>query len=262
MKPWISLLFVASLSVPALASSLQDWQFNVNGTSYFPANGNTFASVSGLSTTAFNEITGQGTLTLTYKPGAAGTYYVGAYFFDPVGVPFYNEYGMVNGSATLGQTWQIDVPQYSVISANHGPGTIVDNLSAQALDNTNHITGTTSNYLNNCGANTSGAAAGATCNDFVSMAMGFTFTLTAAETETVTVKLSTANPGGFSLEAVHPVDGSNPSAANLYYSGSAVVGSNPPPPPPNSPEPATWSLLAIGGVLAFGFGLRRRTSKQ
>ncbi len=229
----------AGLLAPmAFSSSLQDWEFNVNGTDYYPAGGSTFASVPGLNSSAFNATTGQGTLTLTFNPGAACTYYVGGFFYTPVGVPFYNEYGAVNGSAAAGQNWQIDVPEYDVVSGNHGAGTIVDNLASGSLNDTNSVPGSTSNYLNNCGANGGGSAT-ATCDDFVSLATGFKFTLTSKQEEIITFDVSPSNPGGFSIEDIHPVDGSNTTQADLFLSASAAVktvgGGGPSPASPHKP---------------------------
>lgn len=255
----VAVLFAA----PAFCSSLQDWEFNVNGTDYYPLGGATLGTVPGLDASAFNSTTGLGTLTLTFNPGAAGNYFLGGWFFNPVAVPFYNEYGMVNGSAGAGQSWQIDVPEYDATSANLGPGTIIDNLANGTLDDTNHVPGTTTNYLSNCGAN-GGGAVNANCNDLVSMAQGFNFALDADQEEVVTFTLSSTNPGGFSLEDVHPVDGANATEADVFYAASAeavCVGANcGGPPPPTVPEPASLGLLATaGGTLVFA--LKRRVSR-
>jgi hypothetical protein len=256
----LSLMFAAlcMAAVPASCGdySLQDWEFNVNGTDYFPAGGATLASVPGLNFAGFDSTTGLGTLTLTYDPGAAGSYYVGAWFYDPASVPFYNEYGAVNGSAPAGQSWQIDIPEYDAVSLNHGSGTILDNLANGALNNTNSVPGTTTNYLDDCGAN-SGGPANVSCNDLVSMAQGFNFSLAANQEEVITLTLMSGNPGGFSLEEIHPIDGSNPTESDLFYQASAVaqgVGNT-------VPEPASWLLLAAGlGFLATG--MRRRLVKR
>jgi hypothetical protein len=257
------LIFAALFCITAQPafSDIQDWEFNINGTDYYPAGGATFASVPGLNVSGFNTTTGIGTITLTFDPGTGGNFYIGAWIWNPAGVPFYNEYGAVNGSAASGQSWQIDVPEYDVTNdSNHGPGTILDNLAAGALSDTNSIPGTTSNYLQNCGAN-GGGAINTSCNGDVSMALGFSFSLAdSTQEEVITLNVSNSNPGGFSLEDVHPVDAANTSATDLYFSGSAVeqaVGSSgPPPPPPAVPEPASYLLLAT--VAAF-LGIRMRT---
>jgi hypothetical protein len=236
-------------ATPAFSNELQDWEFNVNGTDYYPALGDTFASVPGLNSSGFSSTTGLGTFTLTFNPGA-GSYYVGAWFFDPVGVPFYNEYGVVNGSAASGQSYQIDVPDYDSDS-NH-TGTIIGNLESGALGNTNYIPGTTDNYLNDC-------SAGSSCNDVVSMALGFNFTLTGGQEEVITLSLSSTNPGGFNLEDIHPVDGNNSAAAEVFLSGSAISGG--PPPPPTIPEPASCALVATG-IAGVAIAMRKRLAKH
>jgi len=242
---------------PAFCQQLQDWEFNINGTDYYPAGGATFATVPGLNASGFNNSTSLGTFTITFDPGTAGSFYIGAWFFDPAAVPFYNEWGGVNGSPAAGQTWQIDIPEYDSSSPNLGNGTIIDNLAAGTLDDTNHVPGTTSNYLENCGAYTPGVGVNTSCNDLVSMALGFNFTLTAKQEEIITLALSSTNPGGFSLEDIHPVDGSNSSEVDVYYQGSAStqgVGGK-------VPEPATWVLLATG-IAFLAAGTRRRWARR
>jgi hypothetical protein len=232
----------------AVSSSLQDWEFNINGTDYYPSGGATLGSVPGLNSSGFNSTTGQGTLQVVFNPGAAGTYYVGAWFFAPVSVPFYNEYGMVNGSTAANQQYQVDIPEYDVTSPNHGAGTVLNNLATASLSGSNSVPGTTDNYLNNCGAN-GGGAVNLSCNDFVSLALGYKFTLTANQEEVINFDLSPTNPGGFSVEDIHPVDGANSTASDLFLSetwSTQPSGSGPPPPPPpGTPEPASWSLAAL-----------------
>src|ERR1022692_4676875 len=131
-------LFFSALTVPAFAApSLQDFAINVNGTF---TDGD--FTVSGINASGFDQNTGLGQLVFTYSPGAAGNYFVDFYFDNSLHVPFYNEYGIVNGSAAAGVTYQIDSP-YS--DANR-VGTIYANTQNNALDNTNHIPGTLSNF--------------------------------------------------------------------------------------------------------------------
>lgn len=266
MPRLLTRLLIAStvMLLPALAfsSSLQDWEFNINGTTYYPAGGASLGSIPGLDSSGFNATTGQGTLTVTFNNGP-GTYYVGAYFYVPVGTPDYNEYGVVNGAPVAGQSYQIDYPEYTGSgSPNVGSGTIVDNLANGTLNDSNSVPGTVSNYLANCGAY-GGGAANPNCNDLVSLATGFSFTVTAGNEEQVTFDLSTSDPGGFSVEDVHPVDGSNPSLSAIYLSGSAteVPLGTAPPPPPGTPEPATWSLASLATVFV-AYVARRRGLKR
>jgi hypothetical protein len=251
-------VMIAGVFAPAFyASSLQDWEFNINGTDYYPGGGATLASIPGLTQSGFNSTTGIGTYQITYTAAASGSFYIGAFFYVPAGIPFYNEYGATSGIASAGETWQVDVPEYDVSSANHGAGTIIDNLAGKSLDDRNSWPNgpTTGNYLNNCGANGGGSASSA-CNDFVSEALGFSFSLAKGQSETVEFAIETA-PGtlsGIQLGDIHPIDGSNAAALAVYLDGSATPGKLPPPPPPPSgvPEPASAGLaVAAAGVLAF-----------
>jgi hypothetical protein len=267
MFPRFGMAIIAAgmFATAAFPSSLQDWEFNINGTDYFPAGGATLSTVPGLDASGFNSTTGIGSITITFDPGAAGSYFVGGFFFDPVGVPFYNEYGQVNGSPDAGQSYAIDVPEVDVNSNNHGAGNIVGDLEAGALTNTNTVPGTMTNYLNDCGANGGGAVTAA-CNDFVSMALGFNFSLTSDQEAVITLDLSSTDPGGFSLQDVHPIDGSNTSAASVFYSGGATVQCVPGTPncggpPPPVPEPSYTSFAAIG-LVALTLILRKRLPKK
>ena len=127
--------------------------------------------------------------------------------------------------------------------------TIFDNAMANALDNTNHVPGTTSNFLNDCGGN-GGGAPDSSCNNDVSLALGFNFVLDADQQVTLSLVASTVRPaGGFFLRQSDP----DSPGDDLYLSGALAVTTTAPAP---VPEPA--SLLLVGAGLAALAGRARR----
>jgi hypothetical protein len=239
---------ILALALPSTALAdpvLQEILFNLNGTLYH----NTYV-VPGLNSAAFDDATGLGTLTLTHNPGAAGAYFFDVFFDHQLHVPFYNEYGAVNGAPGAGMSWQIDEPGFG--DANR-LGTIFDNASNNALDNTNHIPGTLSNFANDCGAN-GGGAVNPNCNNDVSMALGFNFILAADEQAVITVMASAIQPtAGFYLRQHDP---NTPS--NVYLTGAISIQPSGPAP---IPEPRSWVLIGTAGLL-LGGALRRRFSAR
>jgi len=197
-----------------------------------------------ISSTGFS--TGYGTLTVTLTAATGGTYYVDGYFDVDLSLPFYNEYAKVNGSPSSGQTWEVGG---LVGSAACSDSACID-AGNNALSNTNGVPGTSDNESNSC--------TGSSCNGDVAFAMGFGFSLAAGQAETVTFDITQTNPGGFNIEQIHPVDGTNSSETDAFFSGSAVAGTVGPPPPPPAPEPAT--LLMLGSSLCGLLGLRKKFS--
>ncbi len=230
-------LCIAVAPVALADSSLQESLIVVNGTQFH----DTFAGP-GINSGGFNGTTGLGTITITFDPGAAGTYSVGGYFDIQAGVPFYNEFGAVSGTAATGQSYQIDDPLN---------GTIYPNTQNNTLDNTNYIPAGASNYLGGC------APLQAGCNGDVSMAMGFNFNLSSNQQEVITLTLSNTQPtSGFFLEQVHPVDPNNPTENDIFFTGSAVaqnvvVG---------APEPSSFLLLGLGLLGCAFIALRKKIS--
>jgi hypothetical protein len=249
-------------------TALQDFGVNINGTAYDYNNlGQTDPTTlpgmnaSGFSTFTSGDLagTGLGTLTYTFNPGSAGSYFVNFYFDEEASVPFFNEFGTVNGSAPAGTSWEIAQVNPSVggIQFYNGSTQVLPN----SLDNTNNLPGGNSNYLDNC--------ATSPCNGDVATALGFNFTLAAGEEAVITIDQSTTNPGGFNLEEIHPVDPNNTSETDVFLNGSisiqpACTGPNcgPPPPPPGMPEPSTLILLGTSVVAIFGSRIRSRFGRS
>ena len=194
---------------------------------------------------------GLGTLTYTNNPGTPGSYFMAMYFDYDVSVPFWNEYGAMSGTPVGGQTWQIDS---AVVAndANFPSPTLFSNVQGNALDNTNHVPGTTDNSFFNCGAN-GGGAINAGCNTDVAFGMGFAYALGSNQEAviTFTTSQSPCSGDGLCLADFHPVDAFNTSAQAVYLSATITIQ-----PTTSTPEPASW--LLIGSATLIGFGVFRR----
>lgn len=233
--------FILPLGAFAGPVSLQEYLFNLNGVDY----GDTTV-VPGLESGGFDSASGLGTLTLTFDPRVSGAYFIDAYFDHELHVPLYNEYGVVGGAPSAGISWQIDEPGFG---DGNRTGTIFDNAKANALDNANHVFGTASNFLGDCGANGAGSP-DAACNNDVSLAMGFSFFLAADEKAVITlVAGQTPPPGGFYLEQLSPADGEPAQAADrLFLTGALEILP--------APEPSS-SLLILTGLVGLALRTRR-----
>jgi hypothetical protein len=193
---------------------------------------------------------GLGTFTYTFT-GAPGTYTVSLYFDYDAATPYYNEYGTINnaGSAQAGVSYEIF--NASSPTSNIKLFTVTGIALGETYglaDDTNHVPVGGSN-------DPFGACTTSPCNADVGMALTYQFTLGANQEAILSAVASTTNPGGFSLETTHPVDGNNATATNVYLTGSdaivAVTGGS-------SPEPSTWVLLGSALALLGVRGARRK----
>ena len=234
-----ALAFAASVCVvqPAFAApvSLQSILINANGTQYVNEN-----LVPGANTGSWNSATGEGTLSFLFNPGAPGAYFFDVFFDHGLNLPFFNEFGTVNGAPAAGTSYEIG----DSFASNIYP----DVQAGGALPNSNTLPGQVSNFNNAC--------VGLNCNGDFSAALGFQFVLGAGQAGLITFNISEVNPGGFSLQGTHPQDSATPGAVNLFITGNvAIVPANQP--PPSVPEPTSLLLLgtASGPLL---WKLRRR----
>lgn len=265
-------ILVALGMAPAMFADITDYMLNINGSTFCPfygassgcttilGNGSLMSTIPNVVSSIDETIdgTGLGSVTVTFNPGIAGNFNVNLWVFEQLSEqssatsgPGFNEYGKVNGSAAGGETYQIDVPDYDSSGDQNtsAQGTIAANTAASTLDNQNDVPGG------------SGACPGPNCNDFTSMALGFNFTLDGTDQEIVTFTVGTSNPGGFSLQQIHPADdphgsGSSPEI-DYYFSGTATSQPSGTTPPPTVPEPGSVLLLAtIAGGLFRTFRSR------
>jgi hypothetical protein len=212
-------------------TSLQSVLFNVNGATQIDFTG---ANVGG-----FNTTTGLGTLTYTYNPGP-GIFSFDVFFDHQLNLPFFNEFGTVNGAPAAGQSYEI--------GDSFGSNIYNDVLAGGALPDSNSLPGQASNFDASC--------VGANCNGDFAAAMGFGFTLAAGQQELITLAVSHTDPGGFTLQDTHPVDPANAAALQLFLSGSAVtepIGGGGTP----VPEPGSLLLVGTGMLIASAF-LRKK----
>jgi len=241
LKVILGLLVAGSCISPLLAdtTSLQSILINANGTQY------TDYSIPGANTGSWDQTTGLGTLSFTFNPGAPGSYYFDVFFDHQLNLPFFNEFGTVLGAPVAGQSYQIGDSFASSI--------YTDVQAGGALSNTNALPGQLSNFDGSCSA--------ANCNGDFAAAMGFAFNLAAGQQEVISFSVSHTDPGsGLRLQATHPQDAANPTALQLFISGSATTTCS----PGNcgsSPVPEPFSVVLLGTVGVFVvFSLRRRPS--
>lgn len=232
--PLLALLLIAWSPAQADPTSLFDWGFYVNGTTYCSDAGdgcdfNDGTLPDGSDLSGFDVMTGLGSISLTIT--AVGPHSIIAYFdheIDEAINTFFNEIGSTSGAPAAGQSWEIDEPGFF----GEPPGDIFDNFVAGMLDNTIGFPETPED---------------------VAMAMGFDFELLEEETALVEFFLSTDAPDvDFYLAQTDPN-----SDLTIYFWGRLTIDG----PGGDVPEPGTLGLLGLGLLGLVGSRrLRRRAA--
>ncbi len=223
------LLLATMMAAPVVASAdveLFDFAINLNGT---VSMGNSLPGSVNIS--GFDTLTGLGSITITFAPGAAGNYYLAGYFdheIDQFVNGFNNEMGQSFGTPVAGQSWEIDEPGF-------GTGNLFANFASGTLDN---------------GTSPFGP-------DDVALALGWNFALTMDQSATLRLIVSTTAPvSGFYLRQWDPdsiADGSS-GINELYLSGQLNVQGG----ETVAPEPGTLLLLGSGLLGTIGWTRRRK----
>jgi hypothetical protein len=218
------LLFFASAPAGATTLDLFEAIFNLDGTEYVLGYSDSLPANFTMDESAFDSLTGLGTLSINFSPGTAGDYFIGGFFDHEIteeeNYNVSDETGEAIGTPVAGQSWEIDEPGYSF-------GNIYYNLLDGTLDNKIFNDKTT--------------AGGETIENDVSMAMGWNFTLgNERDIATVDFILSdTAPTSGFYLVHTDP-----DSEYSIYLSSELTI----------VPEPGTLLLMGCGlaGLALFG----------
>lgn len=187
------------------STELYSWSIKIDSSVYNP--GDVLPPAVDMS--AFDTSTGLGEITVSLSSASGGSFSVLAFLdheIDELVNTFFNEDGLMHGTAPLGMSWEIDEPGYST-------GDIYSNFLADALDN-------------------SVGAPGTVFPDDVSMAIGWHFDLLAGESAVVKFTVSLLDLGLPALEQFDP-----DSMASLFFSSTLTKN--------EIPEPATLSLLGM-----------------
>jgi hypothetical protein len=228
-------------AVPAFGQ-IQDAELNVNGNTYSFVSG--VLGAPGVNGSGLNTMTGVGAISVSVLGTSCSSCNVDLWFWDPAGVPQFDEWGATSGTLASGQSWQIDAPPASDTADSNRVSTILANTDGNSLDDTNHVPGTASNFGGNC--------SGSDCDGPTSMALGFNFKSPGSGfKEVITFDLSTTGcqqSASICLEDINP-----DTDTTIYFTGVASVvkvGV------PTTPEPGT--LLLLGTGLSALLGLRKK----
>jgi len=234
IKPTLVIFFCIAFVPPAsaLRSDLCDWALSING-DFYPSPG--YDSPPGAGDLPDNADVGNfdwsgglGRITITLNPGAAGNYFVGAYFDHEINSEsntYYNEAGWAVGTPAAGQSWEIDEPGFGAASA-HYFGDIFANVQlTQGLDNLCYYDSLGDHFLSDYEDPLS---------DDVSWAIAWNFALEDIESAIISFYLSENIPScEFYLEQMD-------TCGSIFFASTLDIKSS------NAPEPGTLILLGVG----------------
>ena len=227
----LSLALVVMVVSPVRADYtpfLQDWGFNVDGTTYYK-DGTPLPSY--FDTSGFDFGSGLGTVKLTFN-GSSGVHNIAALFDHDSTINFTNERGIATGTPASGQSWEIGAPySYDANGNIIGPNAIYGHFATNSLTNAVSPFGP----------------------DDVAMAMNWNFNLGSSEYAVISFTVTNTNPpSGFQLTQTDL--NTNES---IYFSGtSEILGGG-------APVPAPTTVVLLGpAVAALVFYMRRRESLQ
>lgn len=234
----ILLTLIGSQITWAGTVTLFDWGFNINGSSMVAMDGYNPSQIPGIDISGFDQLTGLGNISITYKPDREDNFFVASFFdleIDESLNTFFNEQGSISGDIPSGLTWEIDDPYNNDIYSNlvnYSLGSGFDNMIFNEDPKDPNFS---------------------LINNDVSVGFGWNFFLNTSDYATFTYSMSETEPDkGFYLSQIDP-DSKN----NVYFTTSMnIVRSNPDPNP--VAEPTCFEMLIAGlGILGL-FSIMKR----
>ena len=224
----LSLALVVMVVSPVRAYILQDWGFNVDGTTYY-SGGTPLPSY--FDTSGFDFGTGLGTVSLTFN-GSPGVHNIAALFDHDSAINFTNERGAISGTPASGQSWEIGAPYIYDADGNIvGANAIYGHFAANSLTNATSPFGP----------------------DDVAMAMNWNFSLNSGQYALLSFNVGTSLPSN----AFYLTQTDLNTGESIYFSGTSdIMGGG-------APVPAPTTVVLLGpSVAALMFYMRRRESRQ